>query len=438
MLQQDIIQPFNARMRTQIDPAKLPPFTIELKKMERSYGLHLVFEQIPKLKHKSDGIIWTPVKCPYTPGTCEKLLKWKPPELNTVDFRIAARWSKEHKPIYSIEVLSNGVTYKFYDHFQPEPALATQWKNQLPDGRIAEFRLRRYDPQCEVTIIEQGYAPTVRKGGWRFVRFRDDKSTANDEQVVKKILNSIQDGVTKEQLLSCMDRVRAAWKAREKGLPMPPLPSKAPGNLTLTTQITPTASVSSTPTSSTVLQSPGFPSTSSGYFRESHDSSSRSNSISDEPPTPMKRKSSTPSVTTPLKEAVDNKEDEPMERKRLKSLVEEELQPSTPTSVSTTSASSTSLPVNTKNEKADTEPQFLNNKEHQHPSRHTQQQQIALPKQRISKQLKTEEPRSRKTSLVEEKATPDLQLPPSSSAKVNKVPAVLYQKQQQRTLPHQK
>lgn len=53
-------------------------------------------------------------------------LKWKPPELNTVDFRIAARWSKEHKPIYSIEVLSNGVTYKFYDHFQPEPALATQ------------------------------------------------------------------------------------------------------------------------------------------------------------------------------------------------------------------------------------------------------------------------------------------------------------------------
>lgn len=111
--------------------------------MERSYGLHLVFEQIPKLKHKSDGIIWTPVKYPYTPGTCEKLyvwltyilqhitntfdrLKWKPPELNTVDFRIAARWSKEHKPIYSIEVLSNGVTYKFYDHFQPEPTLATQ------------------------------------------------------------------------------------------------------------------------------------------------------------------------------------------------------------------------------------------------------------------------------------------------------------------------
>ncbi|GAN05502.1 MRNA capping enzyme, alpha subunit [Mucor ambiguus] len=424
MLQQDIIQPFNARMRTQIDPAKLPPFTIELKKMERSYGLHLVFEQIPKLKHKSDGIIWTPVKYPYTPGTCEKLLKWKLPELNTVDFRIGARWSKEHKPIYSIEVLSNGVTYKFYDHFQPEPALATQWKNQLPDGRIAEFR---YDPQCEVTIIEQGYAPTVRKGGWRFVRFRDDKSTANDEQVVKKILNSIQDGVTKEQLLACMDRVRAAWKAREKGLPMPPLPSKAPGNLTLTTQITPTASVSSTPTSSSVLQSPGFPSASSGYFRESHDNSSRSNSISEEPPTPMKRKSSTPSVTTPLKESVEVKEDESVDKKRLKSLVEEEPQQSSAsTSTSATSTSLPSLPGNVKIEKADVEPQFSNNvNEHHHPSRQTHQQPIALRKQQGSQQMKSEEPRSRKTSFVEGKAAPDLQLPPSSSAKVNKIPAVV-------------
>jgi hypothetical protein len=91
MLQQDVIQPFNVSIRSQTDSTKLPPFTyvfiilfslfnanitiysIELKKMERSYGLHLVFDQIPKLKHKSDGIVWTPVKCPYVSGTCEKL-----------------------------------------------------------------------------------------------------------------------------------------------------------------------------------------------------------------------------------------------------------------------------------------------------------------------------------------------------------------------------
>ncbi|RKP23234.1 hypothetical protein SYNPS1DRAFT_31052 [Syncephalis pseudoplumigaleata] len=145
--------------------------------MERAYGLHLVFDMMTKLGHNSDGIIWTPVKCPYVPGICDKLLKWKPPEMTTADFRINAKWSKEHKPIYYLEVLSH-VTYKFYDHFQPEPDIATKWKEHLPDGRIAEFR---YDPDWKVTIVEQGYAPMTRKGGWRFVRFRDDKDAANDE-----------------------------------------------------------------------------------------------------------------------------------------------------------------------------------------------------------------------------------------------------------------
>lgn len=37
-----------------------------------------------KLPHISDGLIFTPVNIPYSPGTCKSLLKWKPPHLNTV------------------------------------------------------------------------------------------------------------------------------------------------------------------------------------------------------------------------------------------------------------------------------------------------------------------------------------------------------------------
>ncbi|KAI9323061.1 hypothetical protein BX666DRAFT_1823921, partial [Dichotomocladium elegans] len=190
VLRQEVIGPFDNSLRHITDTSKMPPFTVELKKMERSYGLHLVFDQMAKLKHSTDGVIWTPVKYPYVPGTCEKLLKWKPPELNTADFRIAVQWSKEHKPIYSLEVLSHGVTYKYFDHFQPSPELASEWKKHPPDGCIGEFR---------------------------FVKFRKDKNTANDEHVVKKIQRSIRDGITKEQLLAHMDKVRSAWKAREKG-----------------------------------------------------------------------------------------------------------------------------------------------------------------------------------------------------------------------------
>lgn len=40
------------------------------------------------LKHENDGIIFTVDKCPYYPGTCDEIAKWKPPELNTIDFQI--------------------------------------------------------------------------------------------------------------------------------------------------------------------------------------------------------------------------------------------------------------------------------------------------------------------------------------------------------------
>jgi hypothetical protein len=54
--------------------------------------------------------------------------------------------------------------------------------------------------------------------------------------VVKKILKSIHDGVTKEQLLAHMEDIRTAWKAREKGIPMPDPVSKVPNAMKITTE----------------------------------------------------------------------------------------------------------------------------------------------------------------------------------------------------------
>jgi len=43
---------------------------------------------IPKLPHENDGIIFTKNKCPYYPGTCSEILKWKEKHLNTIDFTL--------------------------------------------------------------------------------------------------------------------------------------------------------------------------------------------------------------------------------------------------------------------------------------------------------------------------------------------------------------
>jgi mRNA guanylyltransferase len=47
---------------------------MDLKKLELSYGMEKVFEDMARLKHKSDGIIFTASEAPYTFGTCEKML----------------------------------------------------------------------------------------------------------------------------------------------------------------------------------------------------------------------------------------------------------------------------------------------------------------------------------------------------------------------------
>jgi mRNA-capping enzyme len=46
------------------------------------------FIDAKKLQHENDGLIFTIDECPYYPGTCNEILKWKPIELNSIDFKL--------------------------------------------------------------------------------------------------------------------------------------------------------------------------------------------------------------------------------------------------------------------------------------------------------------------------------------------------------------
>jgi len=43
-----------------------------------------------KLMHENDGLIFTVDECPYYPGTCEQIWKWKPVDQNSIDFVLRA------------------------------------------------------------------------------------------------------------------------------------------------------------------------------------------------------------------------------------------------------------------------------------------------------------------------------------------------------------
>ena len=40
------------------------------------------------LMHENDGLIFTVDACPYYPGTCNEIIKWKPARLNSIDFAL--------------------------------------------------------------------------------------------------------------------------------------------------------------------------------------------------------------------------------------------------------------------------------------------------------------------------------------------------------------
>ena len=65
------------------------PFHIRMKPMYTVDQTYFVWNEVVKsLTHESDGLIFTPVHDPYILGPCLKLLKWKPLEFNSADFKI--------------------------------------------------------------------------------------------------------------------------------------------------------------------------------------------------------------------------------------------------------------------------------------------------------------------------------------------------------------
>jgi mRNA guanylyltransferase len=72
--------------------------------MELSYGLDKVLKEVvPNLKHKSDGLIFTSSISGYKTGTCEKMLKWKPPHENSIDLQLSIDdHGNDEKPIFRL------------------------------------------------------------------------------------------------------------------------------------------------------------------------------------------------------------------------------------------------------------------------------------------------------------------------------------------------
>ncbi|KAA1106111.1 Dcp1p-Dcp2p decapping enzyme complex alpha subunit [Puccinia graminis f. sp. tritici] len=188
------------------------PFDVQLKTMELAYGIDKVLHyDLPKLTHGNDGLIFTSATAPYRIGTDPKILKWKPPSENSIDFRLELRFPPlpddpteadfYAKPLFVLMMNCGKEGEQFFDTLE------------MTDEEWIERKERR--EQLDNRVVEVVW--DASRNTWKILRFRDDKKNGNYRAVVFSILDSIRDGVEAPELSKRSVRIRKAWKARAQG-----------------------------------------------------------------------------------------------------------------------------------------------------------------------------------------------------------------------------
>ncbi|KAF5300294.1 hypothetical protein FQA39_LY11151 [Lamprigera yunnana] len=182
-IENEIIKPRIRAMESGYINKSTEPFSIRKKEFWHiTQAGSLLSEKFAKtLSHEPDGLIFQPVTEPYRAGPCDDILKWKPLELNSVDFRLKI----VHEGGLGIIPKKIGELYV----------------GQL-DKPFATIKFSKELRDLDNKIVECKYENTH----WKFMRERTDKSYPNAYSTAIAVYRSILKPVTKEYLLSYIDK----------------------------------------------------------------------------------------------------------------------------------------------------------------------------------------------------------------------------------------
>ncbi|XP_057803453.1 uncharacterized protein LOC131018766 [Salvia miltiorrhiza] len=137
---------------------------------------------IPNLSHDADGLIFQGWDDPYVPRTHEGLLKWKYPEMNSVDFLF--------------EMVEN--RQLLY--------LNERGKKKLMDNNRVAFPDDGPDASAyNGKIIECSW--NSEEDVWVCMRVRVDKGSPNEFNTYRKVMRSIKDNITEDVLLNEINEI---------------------------------------------------------------------------------------------------------------------------------------------------------------------------------------------------------------------------------------
>jgi mRNA guanylyltransferase len=135
------------------------------------------------LPHGNDGLIFTEVKAPYVLKTTTHILKWKPPEVNTIDFIVKAE--------------QFGSAWKFllntFNGYQLEVFDEIEFVDEEEQAQVLKLLA-----EIPVLVLEC----VMLEGRWKVLKMRTDKDTANATPVANRIKKSIMDNLTADELVA--------------------------------------------------------------------------------------------------------------------------------------------------------------------------------------------------------------------------------------------
>ncbi|KAM8954080.1 mRNA-capping enzyme [Pelodytes ibericus] len=207
-IEKEIIFPRHEKMKTgHIDKAQ-EPFSVRNKPFFDIHAARKLLEGsfAREVSHEVDGLIFQPTG-KYKPGRCDDILKWKPPNMNSVDFRLKIT------RVGGEGLLTQNVGLLYVGNY---------------DRPFSQIKVTRDLKQYDNKIIECKFENNC----WVFMRQRIDKSFPNAYDTALAVCNSIKNPVTKEILFEFIDRCTAAQNRRNPLDPdaelMPPPPPKMP------------------------------------------------------------------------------------------------------------------------------------------------------------------------------------------------------------------
>ncbi|XP_068621516.1 mRNA-capping enzyme [Battus philenor] len=180
-IEKEIINPRNRAIESGM--ISKGPFSVHLKEFWDVRMAHYLLEDkfAKTLYHEPDGLIFQPSKEGYVAGACEDVLKWKPSDMNSVDFRLKI-----------VTESGEGIIPK-------KVGLLYVGREKTA---ISQIKLTKQIKHLHNKIIECKY----ENNQWVFMRERTDKSYPNSKDTAYAVWNSIQNPVTKEYLFDFINK----------------------------------------------------------------------------------------------------------------------------------------------------------------------------------------------------------------------------------------